>query len=95
MILTEEPWIPKHSLLQRILIEGREHWDQLGYDPDCSLRFLRAAQCKTPELGSRVYASINEEAVFCNTCKSPACTSCGHWSTIQWQRALCRRDPTA
>jgi len=86
MVLTEEPRIPKRSSLQRILIEGRERWDQPGYDPDCSLRFLRAVQCKTPELGRRVFASDNEEAVFCNTCKSPACTSCGHWSTIQWQR---------
>jgi Putative transposase len=24
--------------------------------------------------------------VFYNTCKSPACPSCGHWATIQWQR---------
>lgn len=32
------------------------------------------------------YASENEEIVLCNTCKSPACTSCGHWATIDWQR---------
>ncbi|HLM80700.1 MAG TPA: transposase [Terriglobales bacterium] len=43
-------------------------------------------QCKTPELGQRVYASENEERTFCNTCKSPTCPSCGHWSTVQWQR---------
>lgn len=24
--------------------------------------------------------------MFYNTCKSPACASCGHWATIQWQR---------
>jgi hypothetical protein len=86
MALTENQQTPKGTLLQRILIEGREHWSQPGYDPDCALRFLRAVQCKTAELGRRVYASESEVAVFCNTCKSPACTGCGHWSTIQWQR---------
>jgi hypothetical protein len=39
--------LPKRSLLQRILIEGRKHWDHEGYDPDCRARFLRAIQCKT------------------------------------------------
>ncbi|MCU1300237.1 MAG: family transposase [Candidatus Sulfotelmatobacter sp.] len=77
---------PKRSLLQRILIEGRKHWDHDGYDHDSRARFLRSIQCKTPELGQRVYASKNEERTFCNTCKSPACPSCGHWSTVQWQR---------
>jgi Transposase zinc-binding domain len=48
--------------------------------------FRRALQCKTPELGGRVYVSEHEERVFPNTCKSPACPSCGHWTTIQWQR---------
>jgi hypothetical protein len=37
-------------------------------------------------MGQRVYASENEERTFCNTCKSPACPSCGHWATVQWQR---------
>jgi hypothetical protein len=55
----------KRSLLQQILIEGRQHWDHEGYDPDCRARFLRAIQCKTPEMGQRVYASENEERTFC------------------------------
>jgi hypothetical protein len=76
----------KRSLLQQILIEGRKHWDHDGYDPDCRARFLRSIQCKTPEMGRRVFASENEERTFCNTCKSPTCTSCGHWATVQWQR---------
>jgi len=78
--------ITKRSLLQQILIEGRKHWDHDGYDPDCRARFLRAIKCKTPELGGRVFASENGERTFCNTCKSPACTSCGHWAKVQWQR---------
>jgi len=82
-----EPFgFPERSSLQRILIEGRKHWDHESYDPDCRARFRRAIQCKTPELGQRVYASENEERTFCNTCKSPTCPSCGHWSTVQWQR---------
>lgn len=83
MVLSEKP---RTSSLQKILIEGREHWDHLDYDPDCRFSLLRAVQCKTPKLGRRIYASNNEEAAFCNTCKSPACASCGQWSTIQWQR---------
>ena len=86
MVASKKPQMPKRSSLQRILIEGREHYDQQAYDPACRVRLLRASQCKTAQLGSRVYASNDEEQVFCNTCKSPACTSCGHWSTIQWQR---------
>jgi hypothetical protein len=76
----------KTSRLRTILIEGRQHWDDPGFNPDVRLSFLRALECRTPALGSRVYASENEEAVFCNTCKSPACTGCGHWATIHWQR---------
>jgi hypothetical protein len=84
--MTEHAGSTKRSLLQQILIEGRRHWDHEGYDPDWRARFLRAIQCKTPEMGRRVYASENEERTFCNTCKSPACSSCGYWATVQWQR---------
>jgi hypothetical protein len=76
----------KTSRLRTILIEGRQHLDDPGFDPDVRLSFLRALECRTPALGSRVYASQNEEAVFCNTCKSPACTGCGHWATTHWKR---------
>ena len=78
--------VRNRSPLQQILVAGREHWDRDGYDPDSRRSFLRAVQCKTPALGARVYASENEERVFFNTCKSPACPSCGHWATTQWQR---------
>ena len=72
--------------LQTILILGRHHWDRDGYDDDSRRAFNRALQCKTPALGGRVYASTDKEEVFYNTCKSPACSSCGHQATIQWQR---------
>jgi hypothetical protein len=78
--------VSRRSRLQEILILGRNHWDHDAYDPDSRRAFLLALQCKTPALGGRVFASENEERVFFNTCKSPACPSCGHWATVQWQR---------
>ncbi len=78
--------VPRRSRLQEILALGRGHWDHDGYDPDARQAFLLALQCKTPAMGGRLFASENEERVFYNTCKSPACPSCGHWATIQWQR---------
>lgn len=78
--------VPRPSKLQQILILGRNHWDHDGYDADSRRAFRLALQCKTPELGGRVFGSGKEEWVFYNTCKSPACPSCGHWATIQWQR---------
>ena len=81
--------MPKASdrgLLKQILVAGRQHWDHDGYDQRARDSFVRALQCKTPALGERVYASEHEQRVFPNTCKSRACSSCGHWSTVQWQR---------
>jgi hypothetical protein len=87
--------VPKLSRLQQILLAGRQHWDHDGYDPNARYRFLRALQCKTSALGGRIYASENEQQEFFNTCKSPACPSCGHWATIQWQRERWRALPEA
>jgi hypothetical protein len=64
MVLTEEPRILKRSSLQRILIEGHEHWNQPGYDPDCSLRYLSKVQCKKKELRRRDYKKINKKEVL-------------------------------
>jgi hypothetical protein len=74
------------NTLRQILVAGDGHWNHDGYEPDARRRFRRAVQCRTPALGGRVYASDTEEREFSNTCKSPACTSCGHWRTVQWQR---------
>jgi len=84
--LTSLSAAPGRSKLKQILSLRPDHWDHDGYDPDSRRAFRRAMQCKTPALGSRIFASENEEREICNTCKSPACASCGHWSTIQWQR---------
>jgi hypothetical protein len=56
--------------LQELLVDWRKHFDHDGYDPNARRVLLRAAQCKTPALGRRVYASENEEREFCNTCKA-------------------------
>ena len=80
--------------MQKLVIDGRKHWDHDGYDPDARRQFLRALHCKTPELGRRVYGSEDEEREFCNTCKSRmACSSCGSWATMQWQRKRMRALP--
>jgi putative transposase/transposase-like zinc-binding protein len=78
--------ISRRSPLQEILVLGRDHWDHDNYDPDSRRAFQRASRCKTPAMGGRIFASEREETLFYNTCKSPACPSCGHWATIQWQR---------
>jgi len=41
----------------------------------------------TPELGAEVFASDLGEQIFCHTCKSRACSSCGYRTTMQWQSA--------
>jgi hypothetical protein len=84
--MTEVPKRPHASKLQQILTLGRQHWDHSGYDSDARRAFQLALDCKTSALGGRIFGSENEERVFYNTCKSTACSSCGHWATIQWQR---------
>lgn len=78
--------VPRPSKLQQILLLGRDYWDHDGYDSDSRHAFRLALQCRTTALGGRKFASATEELVFYNTCKSPACSSCGHMATIQWQR---------
>jgi hypothetical protein len=77
---------PKSGVLQQILADGRKHWDHENYDPNARRRFQEALQCKTPALGRRLYRSPTEEQEFANTCKSPACTSCGHAGMMHWRR---------
>lgn len=37
-------------------------------------------------MGAEVYASDTEHRVVYHTCKSKACSSCGHRATVLWQR---------
>ena len=49
--------------------------------------FDKVLKCRTGALGSEVYASSTEHRVVHHTCKSRACTSCGHRAT-----SLCQRE---
>ena len=72
--------------LRQILSQTRPHWDRDNARPAVRAAFVKALQCRTPELGAQVYASENEERIFYNTCKSRPCSSCGYRQTVQWQR---------
>jgi hypothetical protein len=75
-----------HDPLKKILSQMRPYWDQNETRPEARWAFGKALQCRTPELGAEVYGSDAEERIFCHTCKSRSCSSCGHRATIQWQR---------
>ena len=40
----------RRSRSRKILIMGRKHWDHAGYDQNARRVFLRAVQCKTPNV---------------------------------------------
>ena len=63
-----------HDPLKQILSRMRPYWDQDATRPAVRWAFLKALQCRTPELGAEVYGSENEERAFCHTCKSRACS---------------------
>ena len=75
-----------HDPLKQILSQTRSHWDRDETRPSARRAFDKAMLCRTLALGAEVYASGNEETTVDHTCKSPACTSCGHKQSIDWQR---------
>ena len=72
--------------LKEILFRTRPHWDRDETRPTARRAFRKAMQCRTLALGAEVYASENEEKHVYHTCKSPACSSCGNKTTIDWRR---------
>jgi putative transposase/transposase-like zinc-binding protein len=72
--------------LRQILSRRTSHWDRDEFPPAARQAFRSAQQCRTPALGGEVYASQSQERIVYHTCKGRACTSCGHRTTIQWQR---------
>lgn len=76
-----------HSPLKRILEQTRSHWDYDGMRPEVRTSFQKVLQCRTPALGAEVFGSESSELIVYHTCKSRACSTCGHWSTIKWQHA--------
>ena len=72
--------------LKEILSRTRLHWDRDETRPSARRAFRKAMQCRTLALGADIYASENEERRVDHTCKSPACSSCGNKTTIDWRR---------
>lgn len=72
--------------LKQILCKTRSHWDRDETRPSVRRAFRKAMQCRTLALGADVYASEIQERTVCWTCKSPACSSCGNKTTIDWRR---------
>jgi len=72
--------------LRQILKATRSHWDRPGTRPSVLENFDKVTKCGTLALGAEVYGSDTEEKQVPHTCKSRACSSCGHRATIQWQR---------
>jgi hypothetical protein len=71
--------------LKHILEQTRWYWDHDGISPDVRIAFRKVLLCRTPALGAEVFASENGKLIVYHTCKSRACTSCGHWGTMKWQ----------
>jgi hypothetical protein len=72
--------------LNQILSKTRPHWDRDETRTAVRQAFRKALQCGTAELGAEVYASQNQELILYHTCKSRACSSCGHRANVQWLR---------
>ena len=79
---------PKPTAKQ-IFADHRSVWDNHATRPDALDAILRMLACKTPALGAEVYRSEGgEERIIPHTCKSRACSSCGMWRTLCWQREI-------
>src|SRR5437868_12824607 len=76
----------RQDQLRNLVVQTRPYWDRDKTRPAVRSAFAKASQCRTLELGAEVFASGNEEQVFCHTCKSRPVSSCGYRATMQWQR---------
>jgi hypothetical protein len=72
--------------LKQILSATRDHWNRPETRPAVRQNFERMINCRTPALGTEVYASETEKKLVYHTCKSRACPSCGHRAPQLWQR---------
>ncbi len=72
--------------LKQILTGTRSYWDRPQTRPAVRQAFLKALQCRTPELGAEVYSSGDQDLVLYHPCKSRACPSCGYRAMVQWLR---------
>jgi hypothetical protein len=74
--------------MKEILADSKEFWDRPELRSAVRTNFKKVLACRTSALGSNVYASASEEKVVHHTCKSRACSSCGHRATRLWQRQM-------
>ena len=72
--------------LKSILADTRAIWDVASTRPSVRKNFAKVLHCRTPHLGSEIFASSTESKLIHHTCKSRACPSCGHRGTALWQR---------
>jgi hypothetical protein len=72
--------------LTKILTHGRAYWDRPETRPVVRREFDKVLKCRTAALGAEVYESDSEQKIVYHTCKSRACPSCGHRTTLQWQQ---------
>jgi len=84
----------RRSNLRRLLEENRQYWDHDGVRLYARSSIAQALLCGTEALGAEVYSLIlGETRIVPNSCKSRACTSCGYWQTMRWQRAVASQLP--
>ena len=87
------PW-DRCSNLCRLLEENPQYWDHDGVRPYARSSIAQALLCGTEALGAEVFSSIlGEGCIVPNSCKSRACTSCGYWQTMRWQREVASQLP--
>jgi Putative transposase/Transposase zinc-binding domain len=88
------PFRRRSSKLQRLFKENRPEWDNDKTSLDVRAAINKWLLCGTGALGAEVYSSqTGEFCVVGHTCKSKACTSCGHWKTICWQQEVASQLP--
>ena len=72
--------------LKQIVSQTRSHWDNESTRQAVRQAFSTMLECRTFALGAEIYATEEQEKTVYHTCKSPACSSCGHRANTQWQR---------
>ena len=72
--------------LRQILTATRSYLDRPETRSAVRQNFDRVTNCRTRALGAEIFASETEEKLVPHTCKSRACSSCGHRATLLWQR---------
>jgi len=74
--------------MKEILVDAKQFWDHPDVRLSVRSNFRKVVECRTSALGSNVYASATEQKTVNHTCKSRACSSCGHRATKLWQRKM-------